>query len=160
MRPAIGVVAILVVGVASCSSSHQRVDPDEGSGRTCVHTDSTQSPEISHPDLADFIYHDGAFYYAVAAGSPLPELREQLGRISCTLADSLTPLSLEKPREGLAGFVKAGTAYFAIKECSSHDAIAAERSERLRVFLRQRPTNEAPAVRDALERKCAHAVVG
>ena len=157
MRLAKGVSAILVAGVASCSAANTHAASDGRPGRTCDPAGRTASP-LSRQDLADFIYHDGAFYYVVATGSPPPQVLIQLGRVSCTLAGSATPMESQRPREGLAGFVPEGTEYFSIRACSNHDAIAVKREGRLRVFLRQRPTNEAAAVRDALERRCAHAI--
>jgi hypothetical protein len=157
MRSTVWVTAVLVLGLASCSSSQPQVKPTGQLSRTCDPTGSTAAPHVSGKDLADFIYHDNAYYYAVVGGSSAPQVREQLGRVSCTLTGSSTPLAFDTPREGLAGSVTEGTAYFAIAACSSADAIAAEEGKQLRVFLRQRPTNEAPAVRDALERKCTGA---
>jgi hypothetical protein len=115
-------ISALTLTSAACSGP---AHVDQQSARTCDPSGSTRAPRIAERDLAHFIYHNAAFYYArLPQKGPVPALAERLGVITCTVVGSATP-DVMKPMEGSAGFILADTPFFKLRDCPATVAIAA-----------------------------------
>ena len=109
-------------------------------GRTAVRgtrscgVGSTAMPYLS-VDHAHFVRHAGRTYVnQVGADEPEPVFGEELGRVTCTLSGSLTPLRGYVWQDGHSGFLEAGTPYYAVAGGPVEEAVGAVWNGRRTLF--------------------------
>jgi hypothetical protein len=129
----------LLTATLGCSAEGMR-EPGQskpGTSKSCDAIGLSGSP-LAEQDLAHFVFHDGAWYYArlPQAGPPLA-LGSRLGAVTCTVKGSSTPWDRAEPVEGAAGYVPEGTPIFSLQACPVSVAIAARYQERDVVFVRK-----------------------
>lgn len=75
-------------------------------------------------DYRHFLRHDGRLYDATLPNAGAVLVGPPLGTVRCMLSESLTPFRYE-PVDGDAGFVPAGTPYFAVEGRPAGEAVGA-----------------------------------
>jgi hypothetical protein len=91
-------------------------------GPSCADTSETRPNPGA--DYRHFLRHDGRMYDAVLPNAGAAFVGPPLGRVRCTLSGSLTPFRYES-RDGDAGFVGAGTPYYAVEGRPVEEAVGA-----------------------------------
>ena len=85
---------------------------------------SSRTSPFGSVDYRHFLRHDGRMYDAELPNAGAVFVGPPLGTVRCTLSGSLTPYRYES-RDGDAGFVEAGTPYFAVEGRPVTEAVGA-----------------------------------